>query len=106
MKIDKDTGRNEPCPCGSGKKYKKCCLPKEQDEKQKAIIKQREDFKQRLLAAKKEYREGKGLLGDFFDELGVMPDPEWEEWFKQDIEEGRRNLEAYHNELRSRGIQI
>ncbi len=22
-------GRNEPCPCGSGKKYKKCCLNKE-----------------------------------------------------------------------------
>ncbi len=22
----KNTGRNEPCPCGSGKKYKKCCL--------------------------------------------------------------------------------
>ena len=20
------TGRNDPCPCGSGKKYKKCCL--------------------------------------------------------------------------------
>lgn len=20
------TGRNEPCPCGSGKKYKQCCL--------------------------------------------------------------------------------
>jgi len=20
-------GRNTPCPCGSGKKYKKCCLP-------------------------------------------------------------------------------
>ena len=19
-------GRNEPCPCGSGKKYKKCCI--------------------------------------------------------------------------------
>jgi len=25
MKIS----RNNPCPCGSGKKYKKCCLPKE-----------------------------------------------------------------------------
>jgi hypothetical protein len=24
MKI----GRNEPCPCGSGKKYKNCCLAK------------------------------------------------------------------------------
>ena len=23
-------GRNEPCRCGSGKKYKKCCLPKKQ----------------------------------------------------------------------------
>lgn len=21
-------GRNEPCPCGSGKKYKKCCWNK------------------------------------------------------------------------------
>jgi tetratricopeptide (TPR) repeat protein len=23
-------GRNDPCPCGSGKKYKKCCLGKEE----------------------------------------------------------------------------
>ena len=23
---NKDIGRNDPCPCGSGKKYKKCCL--------------------------------------------------------------------------------
>ena len=22
---DKKVGRNDPCPCGSGKKYKKCC---------------------------------------------------------------------------------
>jgi len=22
---DKNIGRNDPCPCGSGKKYKKCC---------------------------------------------------------------------------------
>lgn len=25
----RDVGRNHPCPCGSGKKYKKCCLLKE-----------------------------------------------------------------------------
>jgi preprotein translocase subunit SecA len=24
----KKVGRNDPCPCGSGKKYKKCCWPK------------------------------------------------------------------------------
>jgi len=23
--ADKKIGRNAPCPCGSGKKYKKCC---------------------------------------------------------------------------------
>ncbi|MEW6759152.1 MAG: SEC-C metal-binding domain-containing protein, partial [Acidobacteriota bacterium] len=22
-------GRNDPCPCGSGKKFKKCCLGKD-----------------------------------------------------------------------------
>ena len=22
----RDVGRNDPCPCGSGRKYKKCCL--------------------------------------------------------------------------------
>jgi len=22
----RDVGRNDPCPCGSGKKFKKCCL--------------------------------------------------------------------------------
>ncbi|WP_337193756.1 YecA family protein [Halobacillus litoralis] len=25
FKQDRKIGRNEPCPCGSGKKYKKCC---------------------------------------------------------------------------------
>ena len=24
-KSDRSVGRNDPCPCGSGKKYKKCC---------------------------------------------------------------------------------
>ena len=25
MIAEKKVGRNEPCPCGSGEKYKKCC---------------------------------------------------------------------------------
>ncbi len=29
------TGRNDPCPCGSGKKFKKCCLPKQNDLRMK-----------------------------------------------------------------------
>ena len=27
--ISQKTGRNDPCPCGSGKKHKKCCLGKD-----------------------------------------------------------------------------
>jgi len=30
----KKIGRNDPCPCGSGKKYKHCCLPKERKARQ------------------------------------------------------------------------
>jgi uncharacterized protein len=31
--IWKSTGRNDPCPCGSGKKFKKCCMIKLQYKK-------------------------------------------------------------------------
>lgn len=30
MGKSKKTGRNDPCPCGSGLKYKKCCLQKKE----------------------------------------------------------------------------
>ncbi|MFA5249888.1 MAG: SEC-C metal-binding domain-containing protein [Parachlamydiales bacterium] len=33
-------GRNDPCPCGSGKKYKKCC-----EEKDKTPSFQKKEFK-------------------------------------------------------------
>ena len=32
-------GRNEPCYCGSGKKYKHCCLPKDEAKQAKARAK-------------------------------------------------------------------
>jgi SEC-C motif-containing protein/antitoxin Xre/MbcA/ParS-like protein len=31
LEIMDKIGRNDPCPCGSGKKYKKCCLMKEEE---------------------------------------------------------------------------
>ena len=46
-------GRNAPCPCGSGKKYKKCCLPGEDKTvretawsyaKKKQLIQRSDDF--------------------------------------------------------------
>lgn len=37
--MSKSIGRNDPCPCGSGKKYKKCCLNKMRSEKHKEFQK-------------------------------------------------------------------
>ena len=34
-------GRNAPCLCGSGKKYKKCCLSTQQEKKISSVKKQR-----------------------------------------------------------------
>lgn len=33
--MNKDIGRNEPCPCGSSKKYKKCCMQRQTSPKGK-----------------------------------------------------------------------
>ena len=30
-------GRNDPCPCGSGLKYKRCCLDKKEDRAHKKV---------------------------------------------------------------------
>ena len=32
VKAQKKAGPNDPCPCGSGKKYKKCCMQKDKSE--------------------------------------------------------------------------
>ena len=29
VRTEKKAGPNDPCPCGSGKKYKKCCMQKD-----------------------------------------------------------------------------
>ncbi|MEI9885828.1 MAG: SEC-C metal-binding domain-containing protein [Rhizomicrobium sp.] len=29
VNLTPKVGRNDPCPCGSGKKHKKCCLAKQ-----------------------------------------------------------------------------
>ncbi len=51
-------GRNDPCPCGSGKKYKKCCLSKEQ---------QRYELKRSVAGGRKDETD------DFFEDLPAEP---------------------------------
>lgn len=42
--MENKPGRNDPCPCGSGKKYKQCCINKERGPKK---------FKAKLLSTPK-----------------------------------------------------
>ena len=32
VRSSKKAGPNDPCPCGSGKKYKKCCMQKDKEQ--------------------------------------------------------------------------
>ena len=32
-----EVGRNEQCPCGSGKKYKRCCLEGDEKKRRKQL---------------------------------------------------------------------
>ena len=34
----RSVGRNDPCPCGSGKKFKKCCLDSERQGKPQSVL--------------------------------------------------------------------
>ncbi len=60
----KNTGRNDPCPCGSGKKYKKCHLA-EDEAAEYTVLKKAEDEREAALAAEEkaegeEKPEGEG----------------------------------------------
>lgn len=61
-------GRNDPCPCGSGKKYKKCCLNKPKSSIDLIeSIQDRQKWLANYPAPASERREGRVYLEDFFD---------------------------------------
>lgn len=41
VRVGPKTGRNDPCPCGSGKKYKKCCAIKDQQVPASELVRRR-----------------------------------------------------------------
>ena len=57
-------GRNAPCPCGSGKKYKKCCLQKDEEKRLEG-----RNYKKSL------YRDNEELFED-----EVVPDEDYENY--------------------------
>ena len=64
--------RNEPCPCGSGKKYKKCCLPKSGGVRHVSAP----SAKQRLELAAEHHRAGRLAEARAIYEALLQDDPQ------------------------------
>ena len=62
-------GRNESCPCGSGKKYKNCCLPLQKDGK---ILSPMNQLKVSLQAEIKRIQADAAAGSPTLRELGVF----------------------------------
>lgn len=96
------TGRNDPCPCGSGKKYKRCCLGQEEARLHvsapKTMVTEEEGrLTERLVAfatsprLRKDFKEASSLF--FFKPISELPeysdeDPvftQFIEWFIHDF---------------------
>ncbi len=58
VRSEPKIGRNDPCPCGSGKKYKKCCLDKAAIPPQalRYRVTSTEDMKQTMVRAESRHR--------------------------------------------------
>jgi len=73
------TGRNDPCPCGSGKKYKRCCLAKTATSVQDLHYQRLSDAYDRLvdrLSAHAEKVFGREAVRVAMDELLLWPEEE------------------------------
>lgn len=99
----KSIGRNDPCYCGSGKKYKKCCINKFSSE-EFFIMEEMERWLKYYPKIDGERKNGQVLLSDFFDHQAIEIDkylylalhhraiPVWE---KRDYAEEERRKSIY-----------
>jgi len=69
--LNWNVGRNDPCPCGSGKKFKKCCLRKQEEMKIKLSRIGEPEWDEYPSIDKQGNRPG---LSDFFDRDAIEVD--------------------------------
>jgi hypothetical protein len=91
-------GRNDPCPCGSGKKYKQCCVRKEQHRRQSsepmASLAQIRALSRELIP-QLSGDEAKGLR----EKLEHLEEITAYEEVVEDIEAAGKSLEAHRGEF-------
>ena len=68
LRSRKKVGRNDPCPCGSGKKYKKCCMKKQEAAPEKKSAQSPEEKRAFKLYEGFVFRKYKRELRAFLEE--------------------------------------
>ncbi|MFN0064722.1 MAG: SEC-C metal-binding domain-containing protein [Chlamydiales bacterium] len=61
--MSKKVNRNDPCPCGSGKKYKQCCLNKEREPVKTYTPSGKRKFKAKVLSTESMAKDLLGRMG-------------------------------------------
>lgn len=103
-------GRNEPCPCGSGKKYKQCCLKKEKvvelgQVKQEHFFQMKQRLSERVaeeVLGSYSFFEYQALMKKFRERTGVsgLPDGYGHHWlmffYQHPAFDGLRGIEWYN----------
>jgi tetratricopeptide (TPR) repeat protein len=67
-------GRNDPCHCGSGKKYKKCCQPKDETAKRQLIAQDQAAREARAAARRMQERAAKAEFLERFADAKAVDD--------------------------------
>jgi tetratricopeptide (TPR) repeat protein len=103
--MTENIGRNEPCPCGSGKKYKKCCGAKEAVSITQVIENEIDDLQKKLLHYALDHYEEEVYQGlDEYEEYFDINDEErqfyefvYTVWFSlfNELENGETILENF-----------
>jgi hypothetical protein len=72
MVMFNDAGRNDPCPCGSGKKFKKCCLTKaEETERNESVSFLSHEEAKRVIKDSQRYPLDRCLVNKGWQEKGM-----------------------------------
>lgn len=75
QEASRKVGRNDPCPCGSGKKYKFCCLNKQPEPIDRIeSAQERKKWLERYPYVGTERQENRVYLEDYFDAESIAID--------------------------------
>jgi hypothetical protein len=95
-------GRNDPCPCGSGKKFKKCCLDKERQGNSESVLHRIDPELEWLPDAEPAI----GRMDEVIRSYDPLTEPNPQQWLAMDEQLRIDLVYAYHRRARLGGPRV